>query len=286
MEEYKWGKAPENLQTKKQLAEAGLRPGGPIVAQLVWGRGKTSGYANLYDVAQAVSKKAASPAQLAALEKARQKLRSCPRCGYDLGFVPGRNFSAYECPQCFERKIERDRTGMIERARYWVENPEGVIILDTETTDLDGYVVQLAAIDLNGGVVFDSLINPLVDISPEAQAVHGITAEMLRDAPTFSDVSELLRPLLSQVVLVYNADFDKAVLKREFDRMGDDVQFAGWLCVMRLYTQYFGEWSDYHRDYRWQPLPYGDHSALGDCQGTLRLLREMAVGEAPVFDLV
>ena len=37
-----------------------------------------------------------------------------------------------------------------------------------------------------------------------------------------------------------------------------------------------GDWSDYFHDYRWQPLPGGDHTARRDCLATLKLIRMMA----------
>jgi DNA polymerase-3 subunit epsilon len=47
-------------------------------------------------------------------------------------------------------------------------------------------------------------------------------------------------------------------------------------CAMQWYAQYVGEWHDYWGNYRWQRLPGGDHSALGDARATLSLLKRMA----------
>jgi DNA polymerase-3 subunit epsilon len=48
---------------------------------------------------------------------------------------------------------------------------------------------------------------------------------------------------------------------------------------MHWYSQWIGDWNDYHGNYKWQRLPGGDHSALGDCRATLAVLKQMA-GEA------
>jgi DNA polymerase-3 subunit epsilon len=45
---------------------------------------------------------------------------------------------------------------------------------------------------------------------------------------------------------------------------------------MRQYAAFVGEWNEYHGNYRWQRLPGGDHSALGDARATLSLLKRMA----------
>jgi DNA polymerase-3 subunit epsilon len=61
------------------------------------------------------------------------------------------------------------------------------------------------------------LVNPGRAISAEAQAVHQISDEMVRDAPTFAQIAELLLGVLSRgVALAYNAEFDRAFLIAEF----------------------------------------------------------------------
>jgi DNA polymerase III subunit epsilon len=61
------------------------------------------------------------------------------------------------------------------------------------------------------------LVNPGRAISPEAQEVHHITDEMVRDAPTFGQIAEPLLSVLSRgVPLAYNAEFDRAFLLAEF----------------------------------------------------------------------
>jgi hypothetical protein len=92
-------------------------------------------------------------------------------------------------------------------------------------------------------------------------------------------------------VITYNARFDAGILGNEILRLQStaDGQSAWkaraywldtitWCCAMALYAQWVGEWSHYHRSYRWQPLPGGDHTALGDCLATLRLLQRIAAG--------
>lgn len=61
------------------------------------------------------------------------------------------------------------------------------------------------------------LINPGRPIPAEAQAVHHISDEMVRDAPAFAQIAEPLLAVLGRgVPLAYNADFDRAFLLAEF----------------------------------------------------------------------
>ena len=80
---YPWRMAPAGLATRRQLATAGLRPGGaPVVAQIMWPRSRGEvGVAYLYDQAAAVPKRAFS-AGLARSVAAMLRARStCTGCG-------------------------------------------------------------------------------------------------------------------------------------------------------------------------------------------------------------
>lgn len=280
---YPWfDQAPGNLRTRRQLAESGLRPGGPIRGRVVWRRGER--WADLYDMNEAQPKQAATPAQLAALAKASEARRTCSRCKTVLPFIPS---PWADCPVCEKRAREAELAKLRQRARNWLAAPD-TIILDTETTDLHGYVVQLAAIDTSGVVLLDTLVNPLAPIAENAQRVHGISAEQVATAPTFAQLAEQVLALLAdKQVVTYNASYDRGVLLDELERLiGDDTerraayraQLSGtrWRCAMELYSAWYGDWSEYHQDYRYQPLPGGDHSALGDCRATLAVLQRVA----------
>lgn len=179
--------------------------------------------------------------------------------------------------------LDRDREKAIAWARETLAMPNAVI-LDTETTGLDdeAEIVQLAIIDLHnacacaGGVFLDTLIRPSQPIPSAATAIHGITDAMVADAPRMSDILPLLRSLLDhRTVLIYNAEYDTRLLSQS-----GVPNLAGWpttfVCVMQWYSMYVGDWSEYYGNYKWQRLPGGDHSALGDCRATLAVLKRMA----------
>lgn len=51
---------------------------------------------------------------------------------------------------------------------------------------------------------------------------------------------------------------------------------CSWDCAMLPYSAYIGDWDDYLKSYKWQKLPGGDHSAIGDCRSTLAIINKMA----------
>ena len=87
------------------------------------------------------------------------------------------------------------------------------VILDTETTDLFGHVVQVSVIDLAGQVLLSTLVRPNAKISPAATAVHGICDQDLQDAPSLEAVAaQLLEATRDRQLLAYNAPYDRQVL--------------------------------------------------------------------------
>ena len=105
---------------------------------------------------------------------------------------------------------------------------------------------------------------------------------MVEDAPTFADVyPELWRVLRDRPLTIYNANYDTKVIGYVSKSAGLAVPFD-WKavsCCMLKYAAFVGDWNEYRQGYRWQRLEGGDHSALGDCRATLKLMREMASAE-------
>ncbi len=100
--------------------------------------------------------------------------------------------------------------------------------LDTETTGLSpeggGKICEVAVSVSKGGQPveeFSTLVNPGMPMHPDVIAIHGITNEMVKDAPKFADVlPKLLGVLDNCVIVAHNADFDLSFLQYEFEQCG------------------------------------------------------------------
>lgn len=95
------------------------------------------------------------------------------------------------------------------------------IVLDLETTGLDPQmegIIEIAAVRLDHGVEtahFHRLVNPGVEISPASQAIHGITEEMIADAPSVASMlPEFLEFAGNYPLVAHNAPFDIGFLNR------------------------------------------------------------------------
>lgn len=178
---------------------------------------------------------------------------------------------------------ETDRKAAAEWAWRMLQSPDAVI-LDTETTGLDSRaeIVQIAIMTMRGDVLLDTLVKPVGTIPPDASRIHGITLKTVEHAESFLDVAPAIYDILKdRTCLIYNRDYDWRPLKQSAQAHGKDPfislpSTAKFECVMLPYSAYVGEVSSWATGYKWQRLPSGDHSALGDVIATRKLIFQMA----------
>jgi len=177
-----------------------------------------------------------------------------------------------------------------KRYKKLLEKPETIVILDTETTGIDESTdqpVSIAIIDGTGKTLFNRLVNPTIAIHPDAQEVHGISKESLKDAATFADlVNEINALLKDKTVIVYNANYDRSMLLNAAKANNVRVEnLRGWHCAMRDYASYNGTQNNWGNPKWWkltdactnEGIEVKDaHDALGDVRMTLALIKSMA----------
>jgi DNA polymerase-3 subunit epsilon len=162
------------------------------------------------------------------------------------------------------------RNEMATWAREVLADPK-TAVLDTETTGLHGYVCELTVYEV-GGALLDTLVNPQAPIEPGAQRIHGLTAEKLATARPFGEIWPMLESLLAgRRIIVWNADFDSAVIRRELARLRIAPPRLSWECAMRAYSDWYADTPDA----RFMRLN-GGHRAAEDCRAVFTRLREMA----------
>lgn len=265
--EYSWwgsgeNDPPDNLKTKKQLNELGLSARQPVAYIPT-----KKYYCYLYDINNSESvrpKRKPTEKQLQALDLAREKQRK---------------IRAWKDWLEFEGMIEHDRVAAVLCCRDYLENKDKYVILDTETTGLDdAQIVEIAIIKLDGEAILNTLVKPTIPIPLEVTHIHGITDNMVKDAPTFPEVYPLIvEAVKDKIVLIYNKSFDIRILNycRNIHKLPSFKLSDRSECLMELYAQWYGEYSHYHGDYKWQPL-CSEHRAMGDCLANLEAIKIMA----------
>jgi len=118
-----------------------------------------------------------------------------------------------------------------------LKNP--IIFFDIESTGLNvatDRIVEISMIKVSPSGIPDTTnkvevktrrINPTVPISPEAQAVHGISQEDVANEPTFRQIAKSLAQFMEGCDIAgYNSiKFDIPMLAEEFLRAGVDFDF-------------------------------------------------------------
>ncbi|QEC45413.1 3'-5' exonuclease [Pseudobacter ginsenosidimutans] len=108
-------------------------------------------------------------------------------------------------------------------------------ILDLETTGVNlgvDRIVEIAIVRISPDgtrQVKRKLLNPEMPISAISADIHGITNEMVKDAPTFKQAANEIKQFLEHCDLAgYNSNrFDIPMLAEEFLRVGLDFDFKG-----------------------------------------------------------
>lgn len=134
---------------------------------------------------------------------------------------------------------------------------EADLFLDTETTDRNGSeIVEIGIVDRAGNVLLQALVRPKGEIDPGASAVHGITAATVERAATWAQLWPALGKILEAgTVACYNADFDRKAIVNACNRAAVPwPSEVTWHDVMYPFAIWYGEWNDYHQNYRYQKL--------------------------------
>lgn len=156
-------------------------------------------------------------------------------------------------------------------------------VLDTETTDLNGEVVEIASVMVNetGNIIENSIISHLIKpvgrIGLQAMAVHSITEEMVSEAPVLAEVVD--EYFTEEYLIMHNAKFDmrmvgedkfighKVICTHELAKKLGYKEKAGSTANMVLYY-YFGGYKEF--------IPEGvAHRAGYDSQITAYILKKM-----------
>ena len=108
-----------------------------------------------------------------------------------------------------------------------------IVFFDLETTGVDttkDRIVEISMVKVmpdGQEIVRTRLINPQMHIPEDASAIHGITDEDVKDAPTFAQIAKSLSQFIEGCDFGgFNSNrFDLPMLVEEFLRAGVDVDF-------------------------------------------------------------
>lgn len=156
-----------------------------------------------------------------------------------------------------------------------------LVAFDLETSGaypLSSDIVEFAAVKWQGGQVIDTyqcLFKPPKPMSDFIITIHGITNEMVADAPTIeSKIHELHAFLSGSVILAHHAPFDLGFITWEFEKAGLTIPNDPVVCTSLLSRAVFPEMINHKLQtlIRALDLHKGSaHRALDDSKACLEL---------------
>ena len=170
------------------------------------------------------------------------------------------------------------------------------IILDTETTGLDSRaeICEIAVVSSEGNVLMNQRVRPKRPIPEDATAIHGITNADVATMPVFRQVvnGRIKRMMENRniAIAIFNSEYDLRLIDQSYGPGSPRARYhrrPNTYCIMKMYAEYYGAWSEDHQSYTWQSLDDAAsqcglefegaaHSALADARMALAVLRHMA----------
>lgn len=157
-----------------------------------------------------------------------------------------------------------------------------IAVIDLETTGINlssDRIVEIAIVRISPDgekKVKRKIINPGIPIPPASTEVHGISNEMVKDAPTFKQVANEIKQFIDNCDLAgYNSNrFDIPLLMEEFLRAGMVMDFSDrkLLDVQKIF--HMMEQRTLSAAYRFycNKILEGAHSAEADATATWEVL--------------
>ena len=167
-----------------------------------------------------------------------------------------------------------------------------IATIDFETTGFkagEDEVLQVSIIDDEYNTLLNVYCKPTNKAEwIEAERVNGITPLMVCNELPFERYTETVRDILERAekVIAYNADFENSFLQA----YGIQIDKDKWIDPMLIFAEIYGQWDEYHGNYKWQNLSkcaryYGfdfkAHNSLDDVKATLFCYEKMTGAAVP-----
>lgn len=157
-----------------------------------------------------------------------------------------------------------------------------IAFIDLETTGINlgtDRIVEIAIVKIQqdgSKLKKRKLINPLVPIPPQSSAIHGITDEMVKDAPTFKQAANEIRQFIENCDIAgYNSNrFDVPMLVEEFLRSGMEFSVDGrkLIDVQRVFHLMEQRTLSAAYQFYCNKILHDAHSAEADAEATWEIL--------------
>ena len=166
----------------------------------------------------------------------------CVKCGKDV------RFRRKLCAKCFEedliiRRAEGDR----HRATCFGMDPERVLFFDLELTGFYDHdeILSITIVNARGELIMDTLVRPVKKKKwKNTEKIHGITPEMVADAPTMAELTPRVREIFdaAENIIAYGVSTDYSHIKYIYDEASErDGLYKKIRCCANEFVRYAAE---------------------------------------------
>jgi DNA polymerase III epsilon subunit family exonuclease len=160
------------------------------------------------------------------------------------------------------------------------------VVVDLETTGAKAppcRITEIGAYKISRGRIvaeYETLINPQTNIPPFIVALTGITNDMVKDAPLFSDtLNDWLDFVDDAVIVAHNTAFDIRFLNHEIGLIYPGLRMANpHLCTVKLSRRLLPDLENHklHTVAEYFSIPISNrHRAAGDALATAEMFLKM-----------
>jgi DNA polymerase-3 subunit epsilon len=169
----------------------------------------------------------------------------------------------------------------VQSTKWHIDPNQPYVVVDLETTGgkaQNDRITEIAIVTVIRGEIADSwssLVNPERHIPRFITGLTGISNDMVKNAPTFEQLADVVADKLAQGIFVaHNVNFDYGFLKQSFMRMDRSLQRPK-LCTVQLGRKYLPGHESYSLGKICAQLGielHNHHRALSDATATAHLL--------------
>lgn len=158
-----------------------------------------------------------------------------------------------------------------------------VVFIKVNTTGTSMYQDKICEIGIvkksyNSITEYSTLVNPMMQIPEAATSLHGITNEMVADAPIFKDIADEVKSFIGNAAISgYNSNkFDLPILMEEYNRLNIVYPPVGTTYIDTLIAYRKVNKSDLYAVYKsFFGQQIERYNAVSDAHYTMHILDEM-----------
>ncbi len=127
------------------------------------------------------------------------------------------------CESCYAEDLAiRRAEGDLYRNKYYGMDRERVLFFDLELTGVYNHdeIISISIVDATGKVIMNTLVKPAHKKKwKETEKIHGITPEMVADAPLLDDLTEKIKEIFAGAdnLIAYGVSTDYSHIKYIYD---------------------------------------------------------------------